>query len=495
MKQKLQYWTLVLVYTAILWFGLVTTAQANSQLSQSDTAHILSRLSFGTTSQQLEAVESQGIDVYIRGQLNPETVAESPVVEQYVKDFNASYQEPLKLQPKYAAKKKKLRNAADESDEKRQKLQKEVSSMRIDARNQAIQIHLARAIYSSRQLQEMMVDFWFNHFNVFANKDIVSFWLADYVDEIRDRSLGNFRDLLEVTASSPAMLIYLDNRYNTDPNSPLARNRYKGLNENYARELMELHTLGVDGGYSQEDIVTLARIFTGWTVDYRGITNKNGFYFNAKRHDSGDKVFLGQKITAKGIKEGKQALDILAAHPATARFISYKLAQYFVADEPPASLVDSLANKFLETQGNIKAVMNTLIYSPEFVDPQYRQKKFKTPYQYLISLVRMAEIEQPNFKRLQGMLNQLSMPLYMCVPPTGYRNTQDAWLNPQAMLQRIALATAISNQTLNPESAIEYGLVKNNIGKLSAQTERVITDSPESLNTALVLGSPEAMYR
>lgn len=494
MKQKLQYWTLVLFYGAILWFGLVTTAQANQQLPQSQANHILRRLSFGNTSEQLETVKSQGIEAYIQGQLEPQSIPESPILEEYLKEFDAEYQEPLKLHKKYAASKKKLRNAAKESDEIRRKLQKNSSSLKVEARDQAIQIHLARAIYSSRQLQEMMVDFWFNHFNVFANKSVVSLWLSDYENEIRDRSLGNFRDLLEATASNPAMLIYLDNEYNTDPNSPLATNRYKGLNENYARELMELHTMGVDGGYSQKDIITLARIFTGWTVDYRGRTHKNGFFFNRKRHDGRDKVFLGQKITAKGIEEGRQALDILAAHPATARFISYKLAQYFVADDPPSSLVDSLSKKFLASNGNIKAVMDTLIHSPEFVDPQYSQQKFKTPYHYLLSLVRMTEIEQPNFKRLQGMLNQLSMPVYMCVPPTGYKNTQDAWLNPQAMLRRIGFATTISNQTLNRESAIKYERVRNNIGALSPQTEQVIADSPK-LRTALILGSPEAMYR
>ncbi|MEM8830100.1 MAG: DUF1800 family protein, partial [Cyanobacteria bacterium P01_G01_bin.19] len=208
----------------------------------------------------------------------------------------------------------------------------------------------------------------------------------------------------------------------------------------------------------------------------------------------GEKVFLGQKITARGIEEGKQALDILAAHPSTAKFISYKLAQYFVADEPPVDLVDALAEKFLDSNGNIKVVMDALIHSPEFSDPQYDKQKFTTPYQYLISLVRMAEIQQPNLKRLQGMLGQLSMPVYMCVPPTGYRNTQDAWLNPQAMLQRIALATAISNQVLNREDEIVYEELINNVGKLSPQTQNAIAESPR-LRTALLLGSPEAMYR
>lgn len=494
MKYKLQYGALILIYGAILWFGFVTTAQANEQLSQSDALPILKRLSFGVTSEQLQAVESQGIEAYIQSQLEPQSVVDSPILEQYLEDFNASYQEPLELKRKDTAGREKLLNASEKSDEERQKLQRNLSKFRRNVLHRTVKIRLARAIYSSRQLQEVMVDFWFNHFNVFANKNLAVFWLYDYENEIRDRALGSFRDLLEVTASHPAMLIYLDNQFNTDPNSPQAKNRYKGLNENYARELMELHTMGVDGGYSQEDIITLARIFTGWTVDYRGKGHKNGFHFNIRRHDPGEKVFLGQKITATGIEEGRQALDILAAHPATAHFISYKLAQYFVADQPPSNLVDSLTQTFLTSNGNIKTVMNTLIHSPEFADSQYHQQKFTTPYQYLVSLVRMAEIEKPNFRRIQGMLNQLSMPMYLCVPPTGYKNTQDAWLNPQAMLQRLAFATAISNQTLNRESTVKYENIKHNIGVLSAKTEQVIADSPK-LKTALVLGSPEAMYR
>ena len=493
MKKRLQYWILILFYGAILWFGFITNAPA-SELPQSNVNHILERLSFGITSEQLKTVKARGIEAYIQSQLEPSSVPESAIAQKYIAEFEDNYQEPLELQRKFADYQRKIKQDSDLSVEKKQDLLDKRNNLRRQPKDEAIKIRLARAIYSSHQLQEVMVDFWFNHFNVFANKALAGFWLSDYENEIRDRALGNFRDLLEVTASNPAMLIYLDNQYNTDPNSPLATNRYKGLNENYARELMELHTMGVDGGYSQEDIITLARIFTGWTVNYQGKTNKNGFYFNAKRHDSGEKTFLGQKIPAGGIKQGKQALDILATHPATAHTIGYKLAQYFVADEPPASLVDSLANKFLESQGNIKVVMDTLIHSPEFSDPEYSKHKFTTPYQYLISLVRMAEIEQPNFRRLQGMLGQLSMPLYMCLPPTGYRNTQDAWLNPQAMLQRIAFATAISNDTLNRESPVEYERVIGNIGSLSPQTEQVIANSPE-LRTALVLGSPEAMYR
>ena len=495
MKQKLQSWALILVYTVVLWFGFITSAAASNQLSQSESRHILERLSFGITPEQIKQVETNGIEAYIQSQLNPQSIQESPILKAYLAEFNSTYREPVKLRQKLAANNHELRNALSRLTKKqRQKIHQDNRELKAEAQNRVVYARLARAVYSSRQLQEVMVDFWFNHFNVFADKGAVGFWLEDYERGLRSHALGKFQDLLVATASHPAMLIYLDNRINTDPNSPVARGDRQGLNENYARELLELHTLGVDGGYSQDDIVALARIFTGWGINYKSKSDRDGFAFRSKRHDPGDKVFLGHKITAGGRQEGLKALEILATHPATARFISFKLAQYFVADRPPSSLVDSLAQKFLESDGDIKVVMDALIHSPEFNDPQYSKQKFKTPYQYIVSLVRMGEIEQPNWKRIQGMLRQLSMPLYLCVPPTGYANTQEAWLNPQSMLQRITFATAIAQKALNPESPLKYQEVVKNLGELSPQTKQAVANSPK-LSTALVLGSPEAMYR
>ena len=405
------------------------------------------------------------------------------------------YQKPFELNRQAAARRKKLKNSANLSVQQQEVIQQQINDLNKTARDRATSIRFARAIYSERQLQEVMVDFWFNHFNVLAIKGFINFWLSDYEDDLRTHALGNFRDLLGVVARDPAMLIYLDNRLNSDPNSPLAKGEFKGLNENYARELMELHTLGVDGGYSQDDVVALAKIFTGWTVDYQGNKgDKQGFFFFSKRHDSSDKVFLGHKIKGGGIEEGEKALDILANHPSTAKFISYKLAQYFVSDRPPERLVNALAQEFTDSQGNIKAVLNTLIHSPEFQDPKYGKQKFKTPYQYLISLARIAEIKQANLQRLQGMLYRLSMPVYLCVPPTGYKNTQDAWLSPEAMLQRISLAGAIANKALDPNSPIEYQQVVRNIGQLSEPTQQALKNYPK-LSTALIFGSPEAMYK
>ena len=495
MRQKLQHWTSILICGSILWFGLVFPAEANSDLTELRLIHILERLSFGITSEQMQQVKANGIEAYIQSQLNPQLIPESPIVDNYLTKLDSINQEPLKLRKKFAENQKKLRNS-ELPVEQQKKIQQQNKKLNTEVRHQAIEARLARAIYSSRQLQEVMVDFWFNHFNVFAKKKAINFWLSDYENDIRTNALGNFRDLLAVTASHPAMLLYLDNDLNTAPNSPGAKGRLKGLNENYARELMELHTMGVDGGYTQDDIVALARIFTGWHIDYQGKKgDENGFFFSNNRHDRGDKIFLDHKITANGMDEGKEALDILATHPATANFISYKLAQYFVADRPPSSLVDLLTQKFLSSNGNIRVVLDALIHSQEFNNPKYYKQKFKTPYQYIVSLVRMSEIEQPDFKRIRGMLHHLSMPIYLCVPPTGYRNTQEAWLNPQAMLQRVGLATAIANRSLNRDYSIEYKQLAENFGALSQRTKQVIAKSSPKLRSALILGSPEAMYR
>lgn len=468
---------------------------ATNKLTQSQERHILERLSFGVTSSQIKQVKTKGIEAYIQSQLSPQLISESPILQNYLNQLNSIDQEGIELQRKDYVYRRKLRTSQLSSKQEK-KIRQQIKNLNIQARDEAMNAHLARAIYSHRQLQEVMVDFWFNHFNVYADKGAVKLWVMDYESKIRPHVLGNFRDLLGVTAKHPAMLIYLDNKKNTDPNSPGGKARQIGLNENYARELMELHTLGVDGGYTQDDVIALARILTGWGVDHQGKRGeKKGFFFHKNRHDQAEKIFLGHTISANGIQEGETALDILASHPATAHFISFKLAQYFVADQPPSSLVNQLAKEFIASRGDIKQLMNVLIHSQEFNQPQYYKQKFKTPYQYLVSLVRMAEIKQPNLKRMRGMLKQLSMPIYLCLAPTGYRYTQSVWLNPQAMLQRTSLATAIANGALNPDYGIKQKQLLDNFGNLSHHTKQVITNSPGKLRSALMMGSPEAMYR
>jgi uncharacterized protein (DUF1800 family) len=385
-----------------------------------------------------------------------------------------------------------------------------------------------------------MVNFWFNHFNVFAQKGLDHLWIGSYEKEaIRPYALGRFRDLLGATAKHPAMLFYLDNWQNTAPDSPGARGNFKGLNENYARELMELHTLGVDGGYTQQDVITLARILTGWGFRRPGqavqaraarfvagqqaesFSTTSAFYFDANRHDSSAKVFLGRSIRGSGVSEGEEALDILAQHPSTARHISFELAQYFVSDTPPKSLVDRLAREYLDSRGDIRSVLNSLFHSPEFWDQQYFGKKFKTPYEYVISAVRAAGAPVTNTRPLYGMLAQLGMPLYHCQTPDGYKNTQEAWLNPNAMTQRINFATALAAGRLplnrSPVNAMEQmGGAKNTaadnqlarvepvdptslikvIGPmLSQETKAAIENSRPVFRAPLILGSSGFMHR
>ncbi|MGF1490539.1 MAG: DUF1800 domain-containing protein [Prochloraceae cyanobacterium] len=453
--------------------------------------HIINRLSFGPRPGDIEKIKNKGIQAYIQSQIKPESLAESPKLSQRLDRLETLKMSPVELFTEYNPRPNRREKISEEERKMRRKRARQVLQ-------QAVEDRLSRAIESPRQLQEVMVDFWFNHFNVFARKGLIHLWVGNYDREvIRPNVFGRFRDLLGATARHPAMLVYLDNWQNTAPNSRGARGRFKGLNENYARELMELHTLGVDGGYTQEDVVSLARILTGWGVSRnpkRG--DGSGFFFYPNRHDFSDKVFLGKTIKGSGRDEVEEALDILAAHPATARHISYKLAQYFVSDRPPEDLVNSLAKNFLATSGNIAAVLNTLFNSKEFLDPQYYGNKFKTPYQYVISLYRSSNPETTNLRAMLGMLRQLGMPLYGCSTPNGYQNTRDAWLNPDAMMRRVSFATAVARGYVNKQKPVDRNLLIATLGNnFSDRTLEVINNSKRNLQAPLILGSPEMMYR
>ncbi|MGL5061932.1 MAG: DUF1800 domain-containing protein, partial [Microcoleus sp.] len=432
-----------------LLLGLITSSSAATPPENSQKIlHLLNRIGYGPRSGDIDRVRSQGIENYIKQQLSPEHIPEPQKLTDRINSLATLQKTPNELSAEYT---KILRqNGQPPTPEARQAARQKARLIL----QQSVQSRMLRAAESPRQLQEVMVDFWYNHFNVYSDKGLVRLWMGVYErDAIRPHALGKFRNLLGETARHPAMLYYLDNWQNTDPKSSGARGRFQGLNENYARELMELHTLGVGGGYSQQDVIALARIFTGWgfprdaarSGDYK-------FYFDAKRHDFTDKVFLGKTIKGSGESEGEQALDILANSPATAKHISYKLAQYFVADNPPNSLVDRLSQRFLETKGDIRAVLTTLFNSREFWDEKNYGAKFKTPYQYVISAVRSSDKKVENFQQLYGYLQQLGMPLYGCLSPDGYKNTQDAWLNPDAIARRLTFATALANDRLSLNS-------------------------------------------
>ena len=311
---------------------------------------------------------------------------------------------------------------------------------------------LLRALYSERQLQEVMTDFWFNHFNIYLNKDADQYLVTAYErDVIRAHALGKFKDLLVATAQSPAMLFYLDNWLSMGPKSPaaVAANKGKpgqamqGLNENYGRELMELHTLSVNGGYTQHDVTELARVLTGWTI--QPLEQGAAFQFEPRKHDPGDKVVLGQTIPENGVNEGMQVLDLLAHHPNTAKFIARKLAMRFVADDPPPALVDRMAQKFLSTDGDIREVLRTMFKSPEFWSAKTYRAKVKTPLEFVISSLRATGTDLNNPGAVLGILVKMGMPLYQMVPPTGYAMTASAWMNSEALIDRVNYALALSD--------------------------------------------------
>jgi uncharacterized protein (DUF1800 family) len=316
---------------------------------------------------------------------------------------------------------------------------------------------LLRDIYSSSQLAEVMITFWLNHFNVFLHKnEETPYYLVSYErDVIRPYALGNFEELLDAVAQSTAMMLYLDNSSSTGPNSVTAerqrqraasgkpgKNAPQGINENYARELMELHTLGVNGGYTQKDVTEVAKVFTGWTVDHPA---EGGYFkFDANRHEPGNKLVLGHKIKDKGQQEGFEVLHLLATSPATAHFLSKKLAIAFVSDNPPASLIDRMAASFLKSKGDIPAVLRTMLHSPEFWSPEAYQAKVKTPLEYVVSAARASGADVANTQPLVQALNQMGMPLYSCVPPTGYADTQDAWVSTGALVARMNFSLSLA---------------------------------------------------
>jgi uncharacterized protein (DUF1800 family) len=330
-------------------------------------------------------------------------------------------------------------------------------------------------------------------------------WIGNYEQQaIRPFALGRFRELLFSATKHPAMLVYLDNTLSTAPGSPGARGRLKGLNENFAREVMELHTLGADGGYTQEDVITLARILTGWGInspDARAYP-EHAAVFEGARHDYSPKVFLGHPMRSRGKAEGEEALDILARSPATAHHIAFELAQYFVADEPSSALVERLATRFRETDGNIREVLKTLFATGEFWDSHGR--KYKTPYQFVITAVRAAGLAVGNIRPLLAMMDQLGMPLFGCLTPDGYKNTEDAWLSPDATTRRISIATALARGGLGAGGAsgaalahpVDAAHLEAIFGStMTGATRDTIKQSPQGLWSALILGSPDFMWR
>jgi len=484
----------------------IHAAAADELTAEERALHVLSRLAYGPRPGDLERVKQIGADRYVAEQLEPERIALPDSLKSKLASLPTYSLDEGTLFVEYGPPSFPPKSTGEQA----------LKAARARGRDIARDAHRARlwqAVESPRQLQEVMTEFWFNHFNVFEGKEWDRYWTANFErTAIRPYALGSFRQLLGAVAHHPAMLYYLDNWLSSGAAAPEARGRFKGLNENYARELLELHTLGVNGGYTQDDVVALARIFTGWTIDVAGMKKgrPTAFMFADKRHDYGDKVLLGRSFAASGVNEGERALDMLAAHPAAARFISTKLVQYFIADTPSDSLVERLAQRFTATGGDIRAVLRTLFDSPEFWARENYRAKFKTPYQYVVSALRAADVPVLNTRPVEGALAQLGMPLYGWPTPDGYKTTSSAWLNPDAMLRRINFATALGSgrsPIARPEPAadavpdtvpvpIDADMLQATLGPaLSSSTRAEVAAAARPLRAALILGGPDFMRR
>jgi uncharacterized protein (DUF1800 family) len=452
--------------------AILVPAHAEPLAGEQAALHVLNRLAYGPRPGDIARVTQMGVQGYIDEQLDP-----PPLPAALAQRLDALPTQKLSA-GQALDEFQQVRAVAKEDKNAAQDMRRETVARLVAETAEA---RLLRAVESPRQLEEVMVDFWFNHFNVFQGKGQDRVLVASYErDAIRPHVFGKFRDLLGATAKHPAMLHYLDNWVS----------KADGLNENYARELMELHTLGVDNGYQQKDVTELARMLTGWTYAPKRMVQRNEtFVFDPKRHDNGSKQWLGVTVPPRGQAEGEMALDVLAAHPSTARRISGKLAQYFVADGPPPALVERMARTWRDTGGDIRSVLRTLFTSPEFMDQSVAGAKFKTPYQYVVSAARASAAPVMDVKPMMGTLSRLGMPLYGCQTPDGYKNTQDAWLNPDALSRRIAFATSLAPNT--DVQALQAALGPT----ITPRTAALVAASPDKLRAAMLLGGPDFMQR
>jgi uncharacterized protein (DUF1800 family) len=542
--------------------------------------HFLNRLTFGPRPGDISRIQGTGFSAWLEEQLHPELIAdpaEARVREAHRLAFLDPEQLFLRYPPPNLQRREQERRRGADDRSMNPAAPRAAGAMRgsmlpaLDSAEAAriqrgyrelgghvVMATLVRHVESERQLLEVMTDFWTNHFNVFMGKQSVRYLTADYVERaIRPHALGRFEDLLLAVARHPAMLVYLDNAQSVAPGSrpplpPLAgrpgrrgigprgpaapgrrldpeqmerleqlRERMPtGLNENYARELLELHTLGVDGGYTQQDVQEVARILTGWGVSgplgrARG-RRALAFEFHDWAHDRGEKTVLGQPFPAGGgMDEGVRLLRILAAHPATARHISHKLCARFVADEPPDGCVDAATASYLSSRGDIREVVRAIVHSPDFWAPQYRRAKVKSPLEFVTSALRALGAQPDSTPRLGLVLQQLGQPLFAQQVPTGYPETAEEWVNSGALLDRMNVAMGIAAgrlpgitaplETPIPATADRDALVArvNEVilgGRASERTLRVIREqiadsgdpgSARAMAVGLAIGSPE----
>jgi uncharacterized protein (DUF1800 family) len=544
----------------------VSTASVSSQraplTSREKALHVLNRLAFGPRPGDVDRVLEMGVGAWIEQQLNPEAIPDAaatarlkelPTLSMSQGEIFDTFEKPVRearRQRKAAAgtanEKMTLADAAKADAAAQEDIRSRIPPEKRPRRviEELAAARLIRAAVSDRQLNEVLVDFWMNHFNVYAAKGLDRIFVTSFErDVVRPRIWGRFEDLLMATAKSPAMLFYLDNAQSVAdpehrPAPPLRRfsrfggfgatmemearaaNRKGGLNENYARELMELHTLGVDGGYTQKDVTELARVLTGWSIN----PAEGSFVFRARVHDAGAKTVLGRRFgPGGGIEEGEQMISALARNRSTARHIAFQLCQRLVADAPPADLVDRVAKKFLSTDGDLRETVRAVVASPEFFSPETYRAKVKSPFEYVASAIRAGGGETNARLPVVKEIAQMGEPLYLCQPPTGYSDAASAWVNAGALVARLNFAIALASNKL-PGTEMDLGKLvspqdaadpKRSVdalarvflgGELTPETRQTIESqlenrvaSPDdpSANTqlpliaGLILGSPE----
>lgn len=471
---------------------IVSFAKTTRLTEEQRIVHVLNRLGFGARPGDVERVKVMGLENYINQQLNSEKIPDT-VAENKVKDLTVLNMTTAELYEKYPQPGRLLRQLQDrglipkdlaearenqknprENDDYRRLVDEYYKENGLQRPQRIMaELHAARilrAVYSERQLHEVMVDFWTNHFNVFAGKGADRWLLPAYDrDTIRPHAMGKFSTLLQATAQSPAMLFYLDNFQSVSPNANRGRapammngpaqQPRRGINENYARELMELHTLGVDGGYTQKDVQEVARCFTGWTIfqPRGGAAAVNGlrgeaarrvpgtFFFNARTHDDGEKAVLGHKIPAGGgFRDGLTVLDILARHPSTAKFIATKLVRHFVADNPPPALVNRVAAAFTKSDGDIRETLKAIFFSKEFTAAESYRAKVKRPFELAISAIRVLGAETNGGPGTHQWIARMGEPLYGFQTPNGYSDAAESWVNTGGLLERMNFGLALA---------------------------------------------------
>jgi uncharacterized protein (DUF1800 family) len=556
--------------------------------------HALDRLAYGPRPGDVERIKQMGLEKWVDEQLNFGS-GDDPALDEKLTNFKTLKMSPEELLEQYPPANEVAKQQGISPEEYRQQQQQELQAKRQALRQQGedpaqiqyetmpgpqriqAELDLAtmdRAIYSNRQLYEVMSNFWANHFNVNVNKGADRWLITDYVEHtIRPRAMGKFEDLLVATAESPAMLFYLDNWLSADPaaaqemQAEMAQRRQKyqglfeggmppqpgefpqpnngvtgqqmapqkqpkkqerGLNENYGREVMELHTLGVNGGYTQADVIQMAECFTGWTIHEP--RKDPQFFFDDRLHDKSAKTVMGKTFDSGGMKDGLEALHMLATSEATAKHISFQLAQHFVSDNPPQALVQRMADTFMLKNGDIREVLRTMIYSPEFWSKEAFRAKVKTPFEVAVSAARALDLETTISPQLVQWVGRMGEPMYQCEPPTGYADTADVWVNAGALLNRLNFALTLATNHMpgtstdleglfgqdagtNAEVAMSRALDDFLGGEVSEQTRTTLEkqladpqilqarlDDPvkhvnEGLIAGLVLGAPEFQRR